>query len=182
MKERKENVAAHSGFTLVELVVVIAILGILAGVAYPAYTGYITKANDAKVLNTLSSILTSIESAAATVGASVTEVEIVVDYGWSLPEGTKGYTVNIKTDGSPDLNRYNFTNLPQEILDFFDSAEQLSGGMLVNRTRNGGKTPALFLVVNKVPEISDLTDTSFETYNKSLIWTPEQGWTGKTKG
>lgn len=81
MRNYKKRMAAHEGFTLVELIVVIAILAILAAVAYPVYTGYISRAHDAAALQELGSISTAIQGAAAGKGATVTKIGVPATNG-----------------------------------------------------------------------------------------------------
>lgn len=66
----------NGGFTLVELIVVIAILAILAAVAVPAYTGYIAKAEEAAVVQTLSTVNTAAQGLAAAEGLTVEKIEV----------------------------------------------------------------------------------------------------------
>lgn len=79
---------SNKGFTLVELIVVIAILAILAGIAVPAYSGYITKAQDAKVVSELSSVLTAAQASKAATGGEVSTIAIEED-GSILVDGTE---------------------------------------------------------------------------------------------
>lgn len=78
-KNSKKKALKRAGFTLVELIVVIVILGILTAVAVPTYTGYIKRANDAKVLSELSTILTAAQSCAVEKGTSVTTIKVGTD-------------------------------------------------------------------------------------------------------
>lgn len=47
---------AHSGFTLVELMITVAILAIVAAIAIPAYNGYLETARSAEGMNNIASL------------------------------------------------------------------------------------------------------------------------------
>ena len=91
------NMKSKAGFTLVELIVVIAILAILAGVAIPAYTGYIAKAEQAAIMQGLSTVNTAVQGQAA-VDVNVVD-EIKVDFVPDIDSTTSGeqpgYTVEV---------------------------------------------------------------------------------------
>lgn len=76
MKKFKDKLKDKAGFTLVELIVVIAILGILAAVAVPAYTGYVKKANNAKVMSELTTVVTAAQSVAVEKGTSIKQITV----------------------------------------------------------------------------------------------------------
>ena len=92
MKKFRQKMAEKAGFTLVELIVVIAILGILAAVAVPAYTGYVKKANDAKVLSELTTMVTAAQSVAVEKGAGeVKSISVASDGSITVdPSGVTG--------------------------------------------------------------------------------------------
>lgn len=108
-KNSKKKALKRAGFTLVELIVVIAILGILTAVAVPTYTGYIKRANDAKVLSELSTILTAAQSCAVEAGTNVKKISVsndgtvsveCTDTGKSVQgSALSTYASNVGTDG-----------------------------------------------------------------------------------
>lgn len=183
MNEEKENMTARSGFTLVELVVVIAILGILAGIAYPAYTGYIKKANDAKVLNILSSVLTAAESATAS-------CPDILESG-EAPELTK-IVINVENKNNQLINptfqselRKNepdedkkYGNHEYAYQEWGKALADFSGGLIIYRSASGGNWPRGYLEGGQAADFyvnGLLQDTSFENA-KNIVWQPDTGW------
>ncbi len=113
MKKWKEKAASKAGFTLVELIVVIAVLAILAAVAVPTYSGYVKKANNAKVLSELTTVVTAASSVAAEDGKSVYSIQI----------GTDG-TITVKTDASTTL-----TDAGKDMAFYAENIDATSGKM-----------------------------------------------------
>ncbi|GAA5647009.1 MULTISPECIES: pilin [Vibrio] len=97
---------AHSGFTLIELMIVVAIIGVLSAIAVPAYKSYVSKSEMASGLATIKSLITPAEiyyqQNSSLSGASLTN-----DLGISAGSSTLG-TVSLLS--SNDGLRFTFSD------------------------------------------------------------------------
>lgn len=179
MKDRKESKAAvRGGFTLVELVVVIVILGILAGVAYPAYTGYIKKANDAKVLSILSSVLTAAESATAECPDILGPDKVPELYQINIDVSKKG--VQLVDPKFTDGTGASPVSIHGEEIHriWHRSLADFSGGLIIYRSAPGGDWPRGYLEGEEAADFyADgwLKKTSYENA-KAIRWNADKGW------
>ncbi len=68
MNMNTKNIARHSGFTLLELMIVVVIIGIIASIAWPNYTRYIQNSRRAEAMVSLNEIAAQQEKFNATCG------------------------------------------------------------------------------------------------------------------
>lgn len=88
----------QKGFTLIELMVVVAILAILSAVTVPQMTKYFDRANDSKVLATISMLNTaSATFAAGNTGNYASDLTSVIAEATGLPGGVTVARTNATT-------------------------------------------------------------------------------------
>jgi type IV pilus assembly protein PilA len=91
---------AHSGFTLIELMIVIAIIGILAVIAIPSYHSYTQRAKFSEIVHATGPYKLAIETCVQAEG-DLTKCStpgangILADY--QAPDANTGYTASITT-------------------------------------------------------------------------------------
>ena len=91
-----------NGYSLIELMIVVAIIAIISSIAIPAYNGYIRESKYSAALASIDTMKVfledyRLENSGYVSQATMTEAQILTNYGWSPRDNDSPFTFSIKS-------------------------------------------------------------------------------------